>query len=663
MAAPVRSLKGVGDKKSEQYQKLGVSTLGDFLYFFPRKYLDLSDVRPIAELFNGETAIIKAFVGEKSEPLRHRGLLICKAAAADTSGRISLIFYNQKFLFDSLKSKTEYFFYGRIKKSFLGTEMLAPVVIDTEKKVEFRPVYPHSRTLSSAAIERDMKTLLSFGLPDIEFLPEKILNKYNLIPLAEALLHIHFPESREQLESARRRLIFDEFFIFNFGISRMKKDIILKPVFSDFDLSEFFGRLSFSPTGAQMRAISEAVNDLRIGKPMNRLLQGDVGSGKTLVAMALCFLAWKNGLQAAVMAPTEILARQHFTDFAGIFAPFGVKVELLCAKTTAKQKNEIKRRAATGEIDLLIGTHSLLNDEIEFKKLGLIVTDEQHRFGVKQRQKLLHKAQNINCLVMSATPIPRTLGLVIYGDLDVSVLDEMPPGRQKVDTFLVGESYRRRLDAFIEKLTAESGRIYIVCPLIEDNEQLDILSVTEYVKAIKSRLPGLRFGLLHGRLKKDETESIVSGFMEGEIDVLVTTTVIEVGMNVPSAVLMIVENAERFGLSQLHQLRGRVGRSDKKSYCILVSNTKNEKTRDRLAVIKNSNDGFKIAEADLKLRGTGDLFGIRQHGMPEFRLADIFNDSELLLLSKEAVKDISDFSKIEEKARQLFSTVGMELLN
>ena len=461
----------------------------------------------------------------------------------------------------------------------------------------------------------------------------------NMFPLLN-MDEIHFPADFQALEIARRRLIFEELFVLACALGKMRGErvreqgIRLKPV----ELERFWETLPFSPTGAQRRAVDEALSDLYSGSVMNRLVQGDVGSGKTLVAAALIWAAWQNGLCSAFMAPTEILAQQHYTTLSGFLAPFGVRIRKLTGSTGAKEKREIKAALAAGEVDLVIGTHALFSADVEYGNLGLVITDEQHRFGVGQRSALIGKGQRPHVLVMSATPIPRTLALILYGDLDVSILDEMPPGRQKVDTFAVNESYRARLNGFIRKLASEGRQIFVVCPMVEENDELpqELKSAEEHAKALQEAFPELRVACVHGKMKPKEKDAVMAAFVAGETDVLVSTTVIEVGVDVPNAALMVVENAERFGLSQLHQLRGRVGRGRHKSWCILVSDAEGDEVRARLDILCKTGDGFKIAEEDLRLRGPGDFFGSRQSGLPEMHVADLGADAQILQRAQQA---------------------------
>ena len=501
------------------------------------------------------------------------------------------------------------------------------------------PIYPLTAGLNNGALLRLIRQALAVCDPPAEILPEPVRQQYGILPADRAYYAIHEPKTMEEAEQAKKRLIFEEFFVFSAGLSLMRQARAGKQTapYQDTDLVPFEKALPFALTGAQRRAIGEIASDFRKGVPMNRLLQGDVGSGKTMVAAASAFLAARNGRQTALMAPTEILAEQHFASLDKLFAPMGIPVALLTGSMTPKQKRIVRERIASGEVQVAIGTHALLTDATVFADLGLVIADEQHRFGVAQRSRLAAKGADPHLLVMSATPIPRTLALILYGDLEVSVLDELPPGRETVDTFLVGESYRARINAFIRKQVAEGHQCFVVCPAVEENEELGMKAATVWAETLQNTVfPDLRIALLHGQMKGAEKEAAMAAFARGEADVMVATTVIEVGVDVPNATLMVVEDADRFGLSQLHQLRGRVGRGKAKSYCILTSHNKNPETQQRLKALCKTTDGFKIAEEDLALRGPGDFFGSRQSGLPVFRVADLSFDLATLKQAQEA---------------------------
>ena len=507
-------------------------------------------------------------------------------------------------------------------------------------------------------------------------LPDGIRQAHSLCYVNYAYENIHFPSSPEALEVARRRLVFEELFLLTCGLQllRQRRRDVAGPACHPMDMEPFYRRLPFALTGAQRRAIADAVGDMVSGKPMNRLCQGDVGSGKTMVAAACIWFAVENGWQTALMAPTEILARQHYQGLAPLLARFSIRCALLTGSTRARERREILAGLADGTIDLCIGTHALLTEDVQYQKLGLVVTDEQHRFGVNQRAALSQKAEDPHLLVLSATPIPRTLALVIYGDLDVSVIDELPPGRQKVDTFALGESYRPRVQAFIRKLAAAGQQIFVVCPLVGEPDQIpdERKAVTAYARQLQEQVfPDLRVAVLHGKMKPKEKEKVMAAFAAGESDILVSTTVVEVGVDVPNATCMVVENADRFGLSQLHQLRGRVGRGKEKSYCILLSDSRNEETRARLKVMTQTNDGFVISQEDLRLRGPGDFFGQRQHGLPAMKIADLSCDMRLLDEAQTAARQLMErdpelteptHQALRDRIRQLFDT-NADMLN
>jgi ATP-dependent DNA helicase RecG len=650
LGTDVRYIKGIGEKKALALKKLDVLTLYDLVSFFPRRYEDRSVYKPIALTLPEETVCIRAMVADEPRLARvRRGLDMVKFRVVDDSGSVDITYFNQSYIKDNIKKGETYVFYGKVAAAGSRRTMANPVY---EREgapggVTGRivPIY----RLTAGLSQRVMMQAVRQGLDECgsslpEVLPDSILVKYNLCQAGYAYENIHFPADFGALELARRRLIFEELFTLACAMGRLRKrgseKSGIKTKKADFE--EFYRTLPFSPTGAQRRAVEQAAADMCSGRPMSRLIQGDVGSGKTLVAAALVWYMKKNGCMSAFMAPTEILAEQHLRTFTSLLAPFGMTVGLLKGSMTAKEKREVKKRLAGGELDLVIGTHALLTDDVELPSLGLVITDEQHRFGVEQRAALVSKGESPHVLVMSATPIPRTLALIIYGDLDVSVIDEMPPGRQKVDTFAVDESYRRRLYAFIEKQAFEGRQTFVVCPMIDENDELPqgVKSAKEHTEELKKFLPRLRVECIHGKMKAREKEAVMNAFVNGDIDVLVSTTVIEVGVDVPNASLMVIENADRFGLSQLHQLRGRVGRGQYKSYCILVSDADGEDAKARLKVMTQTSDGFKISEEDLKLRGPGDFFGSRQHGLPEMHIADLCSDMNVLQTAQDAAREL-----------------------
>ena len=629
----IRFLKGVGEKRAELLRKKGIDTVGALLRFYPRAYLDWQNITPISECHEGENVCVRA---EITSPVKtaniRRGMTLYKFSAADDSGVIEVTLFNRKYLAENLREGRSYLFYGKLGYGITLRQMSSPEVMPAEY-MGIEPVYAATEGLSSKTIEKIMKNALVYTDSMQDAIPDGIRQKNGLCDFKTALKSIHFPLERQALESAKRRLVFEELFVLQTGLlflKRRRRALAGCTVKKNL-LDEFKKTLSFKLTGAQERVINECLTDMMSPRPMNRLIQGDVGSGKTAVAAALMYISAGNGFQSALMAPTELLAEQHFKTLCKITENSGIKCALLTGSLTKKQKDEVKAGLKSGEIKVAVGTHALLTDDVEFESLGLVVTDEQHRFGVGQRGRLSSKGNNPHTLVMSATPIPRTLGLIIYGDLDISIIDEYPAGRQKIATYCVDSSYNARVYNYIKKFIAEGRQAYIVCPLVDENEALGIKSASEYYEELsENQFKNYTVGLLHGKMKPKDKESVMRRFAAGEIQLLISTTVIEVGIDVPNAALMVIENAERFGLSQLHQLRGRIGRGEYSSACILISDIKSGDTKRRLDVIKNNTDGFKIADEDLKLRGPGDFLGSRQHGLPDMKIADIFADRETL---------------------------------
>lgn len=629
----IRFLKGVGEKRAELLRKKGIDTVGALLRFYPRAYLDWQNITPISECHEGENVCVRA---EITSPVKtaniRRGMTLYKFSAADDSGVIEVTLFNRKYLAENLREGRSYLFYGKLGYGITLRQMSSPEIMPAEY-MGIEPVYAASEGLSSKTIEKIMKNALVYTDSMQDAIPDGIRKKNGLCDFKTALKSIHFPLERQALESAKRRLVFEELFVLQTGLLFLKRRrrALAGCKVKENLLDEFKKTLSFKLTGAQERVINECLSDMMSPRPMNRLIQGDVGSGKTAVAAALMYISAGNGFQSALMAPTELLAEQHFKTLCKITENSGIKCALLTGSLTKKQKDEVKAGLKSGEIKVAVGTHALLTDDVEFENLGLVVTDEQHRFGVGQRGRLSSKGNNPHTLVMSATPIPRTLGLIIYGDLDISIIDEYPAGRQKIATYCVDSSYNARVYNYIKKFIAEGRQAYIVCPLVDENEALGIKSASEYYEELsENQFKGYTVGLLHGKMKPKDKESVMRRFAAGEIQLLISTTVIEVGIDVPNAALMVIENAERFGLSQLHQLRGRIGRGEYSSACILISDVKSGDTKRRLDVIKNNTDGFKIADEDLKLRGPGDFLGSRQHGLPDMKIADIFADRETL---------------------------------
>ena len=644
---PVTVLRGVGPSKAKQFAALNIFTLQDLICHFPRGYEDRTKLVTIDKLEPDVPACFKAMVMNTPRTSHIRkGLDITKVQVADHTARLTLTFFNQKFTTDQLQYGKEYVFYGAVSGDFIGYNMTSPSFepLDAPPITTRRvlPIYPLTAGLSNAAMLKAVRQALSICDPPAEILPQELRQKHGILPAERAYYAIHEPASMEEAELAKKRLIFEEFFVFSAGLALMRtaRAETKTPPYEFTDLTPFLSTLPFTLTGAQSRAIDEILKDLTRGTPMNRLVQGDVGSGKTMVAAASAFLAAKNKQQAALMAPTEILAEQHYASLSRLFAPLGIRCTLLTGSMTPKEKRIARETIAAGETDLIIGTHALVTDSTQFHNLGLVIADEQHRFGVAQRAALSQKGNRPHLLVMSATPIPRTLALLMYGDLEVSIINELPPGREPVDTFLVGENMRARINAFIRKHAAQGNQIYVVCPAVEENEELNIKAAEVWAQTLQQTVfPDLRVALLHGQMKGSEKDTVMTAFSRGEYDILVATTVIEVGVDVPNATLMVIEDADRFGLSQLHQLRGRVGRGKDKSYCILTSRAKNPQTIARLKALCSTNDGFRIAEEDLALRGPGDFFGSRQSGLPVFRVANLSCDLETLKLAQQASVD------------------------
>lgn len=650
LATDVRYIKGIGEQRAKALSKLGITTLRDLIAWFPRKYDDRRQTKRIVDLIPGESACVAAMIASPPTVSHIRkGMDLVKVRAVDESGVLDVTFFNQTWLKNQLHQGETYIFYGKAEGNLLRKTMASPIV-EQEGRGEFTgrivPIYPLTAGVSQLILSRSIRQGLDACadiLPDI--LPNEIRQTHHLCRIGYAYENIHFPEDEKALDLARRRLAFEELFLFTIGLKRLRnrRETVSVPPCGNVDMNAFYAMLPFTLTNAQKRCVEEALSDMRSGIPMNRLCQGDVGSGKTMVAAACVYFMVKNNRQAALMAPTEILAQQHYNGLAPLLESMGIRCALLTGSTKTATKRSISAQLAAGEIDFAIGTHALITESVEFSNLGLVVTDEQHRFGVAQRSALSAKGQHPHTLVMSATPIPRTLALILYGDLDVSIIDELPPGRQPIETFAVPGSYHPRLYNFIRKLVAEGRQAYIVCPMVEVNDELpdERKAVMEYAKMLQTEVfPDLRVSFVHGKMKPKEKEAVMSAFAGHETDILVSTTVIEVGVDVPNAAVMVIENAERFGLSQLHQLRGRVGRGKHQSYCILVSDNKNEETKERLKVMTKTADGFKIAEEDLRLRGPGDFFGVRQHGLPGLKIADIGCDTKLLREAQEAAENL-----------------------
>lgn len=660
----IKYIKGVGEKRAELFNKLGIFDVDSLLHFFPRKYEDWTNTKSVKECENGENVSIKAtMITPVKESMIRRGLTLFKCKFSDGENVINVTIFNNKYQAKALRVYEDYVLFGKLEKNFTSASMSSPKIESIDTGVKVHPIYPATGNLTSNAIAKVIKTALD-SLPEIpETLDEAIKSKYDLISLDKAIRQIHFPNDDNEAEQARKRLIFEELLTLQLGLLKLKsnkKSETSNQIKFDYT-DEFKSLLPFEMTNAQKKAIKCCVDDMFGKYPMNRLLQGDVGSGKTAVAAALCYTVIKNNYQCALMAPTEILANQHFESLNKFFNSTNIRVELLTGSTKPSEKKRIKLALMNGEIDLLIGTHAIIQNDVEFNKLGLVITDEQHRFGVKQRANLANKAQGVHTLVMSATPIPRTLGLILYGDLDISILDELPPGRQEIVTYVVPSSYHQRLYDFIKKAIERGEQAYIICPMVEENEEaLNLKSAEKYGEELANgAFSGYSIGILHGKMKPKEKENVMKAFSNGNIKVLVATTVVEVGVDVPNATIMLVENAERFGLSQLHQLRGRIGRGSKESHCVLITDSKSDNSVNRLMIMKNNSDGFKIADEDLKARGPGDFFGERQHGLPQLKIADMLEDMQTLRLAQECANDIlkEDFNLDLEKNKHLCDNI------
>ena len=647
---PVQYIKGVGPNRVSLLKKLGIETLGDLISFFPREHEDRSKPKNISSLVDGEEALISAFpIGRMNEIRIRKNLTICKLFVRDETGGVEIDWYNQGYLKNNFTINKRYCFYGKVSIKGGRVTMQSPVydLDGTNKNTgKIIPIYPLTYKLSQNTMRKIMENCIEEVNGKLEeTLPKYILDTYNLTDINTAIKQIHFPDSFKNFNIARKRLVFEELFSMQLALLKLKNkydtDKFGIQFSKDVKMSDVFNKLPYKLTRAQTRVLEEIDNDMEKIKPMNRLLQGDVGSGKTVVALIAAYKCVKSGYQAVIMAPTAILANQHLESFSENLDDFGIRCELLVSGISKKKKEDILERLKNGEIDILIGTHAVFEDNVQFKNLGLVVTDEQHRFGVRQRSKLVEKGNNPDVLVMTATPIPRTLAIILYGDLDISIIDELPPNRKKIETYAVTKGLEARVNNFIAKQIDSGRQCYVVCPLVEENEEMDLKSAVETAKIYKETLfPNYRVECLHGKMKVKEKDEIMERFKNGEIDILVSTTVIEVGVNVPNANLMIIENAQRFGLAQLHQLRGRVGRGEYQSYCILKYEGNSQNIKERMNIIAKSDDGFVIAEKDLELRGSGEFFGTKQHGIPEFKIANLFTDIEMLKEVQSIVNEI-----------------------
>ena len=655
----IEYLKGVGKTRGEKYRKLDIKSPYELIYHIPRTYIDFRAYIPIAQAQPDEYCFLKLTITKKLQPQAIRkGLVICKAVATDGTDNIIINIFNNVYAFHALSEGAGYYMYGKVTGGFTRKEINSPVYIKDDEKVLIQPVYRLTQGLTAVMVRTNMQQALNLMKSQpFETLSEDIMEKYELMPLMWSLENIHFPESDEAAQLARERLAFDELLKLQLGMSLMKtrtRNSTAYQMDGKISISEFLDGLPFKMTDGQMKALVEIISDLCRNVPMNRLLQGDVGSGKTAVAAAACYFAYKNGLQSALMAPTEILAMQHYKTLSEFLEPFGLKICLLTGSATAKNKKIIREKILSGEADVIVGTHAIIQKDVEYKNLALVITDEQHRFGVNQRAALAEKGDSPHKLVMSATPIPRTLALIIYGDLDISAITQLPKGRKPIKTYAVTGKMRHRAFNFVRDRLDEGRQAYVVCPMIEDSES-DLFAVKSYAEnAQKQDLKGYSTALLHGKMKANEKEKVMKKFRDGEIQVLICTTVVEVGVDVPNAAVMVIENAERFGLSQLHQLRGRIGRGEFESTCILITDNTTDECIKRMKIMSSTADGFKISEEDLKLRGPGDFFGSAQHGLPPLKIADIACNTQLMkkarMCASEILRDDPELKKPENHA-------------
>ena len=669
LSTSVRYIKGIGEQRAKSLEKLRIFTLRDLISYFPRDYEDRRTFRKIRDLEPGETACVTAMAAASPTLNRVRkGMELVKVRAVDETGALDVTFFNQTYMRDHIRAGEHYTFFGKAEVQGSRRTMVNPLVERENSRTmtgRIMPVYPLTAGISQLTMTRSVEQGLAACrdlLPDP--LPDEVRRDHQLCHTGYAYDQIHFPDDENTLAIARRRLAFEELFLLAIGmqvLSRRREELSCVPL-RDLDLTAFYGSLPFSLTGAQQRAVDEILADLASGRPMNRLVQGDVGSGKTMVAAAAMVCAARSGRQTALMAPTEILAEQHYKGLAPLLEGLGIPCALLTGAARAKERRAVQEGLESGRLQAVIGTHALISPDVTYRDLGLVVTDEQHRFGVGQRSALSAKGERPHLLVMSATPIPRTLALMIYGDLDVSVIDELPPGRQGIDTFAVTGAYRPRIYKFLAREIAAGRQAYMICSMVEENGADDRKAVTEYARVLQEQVfPQLRVACVHGRMKGREKEAVMAAFAGGEADILVSTTVVEVGVDVPNATVMVIEDADRFGLSQLHQLRGRVGRGKHKSYCVLITDNRSEETLARMRVMAQTGDGFRIAEEDLRLRGPGDFFGRRQHGLPALKVADLSWDMALLKEAQQAARalldrdpGLEDHPLIAQRTRELF---------
>lgn len=679
----IQYLKGVGPKKSQLLNRLNIESIEDLLYFFPRSYEDRRKIEKISDIKDGDKTNLEVVLDSKPSMYKpSRKISITKAMVRDDTGIAQLVWFNQDYIIKQLNQGDKIKLNGKVKKSGMITEIHNAIYIKSGEKSDkigkILPIYNLTERLKNNEMIKIMDTALNdyLGYVD-ESIPSYIIDKFKLLSLKDALKYIHFPINRNSYLQSRNRLVFEELFTLQLGLLLLKNRYKNETEYIEFSsndgIDEFLENLPFELTNAQKTVFEEISKDMKAKKQMNRLVQGDVGSGKTIIAVLAMFKAFKNGYQSVMMAPTEILAYQHLESISELFEPYGIKCELLASSVTKKNKEKLMERVKSGEVDILIGTHALIEDYVEFKNLGIAITDEQHRFGVRQRAKLSSKGKSPDILIMTATPIPRTLSLIVHGDLDVSIIDELPPGRKKIETVVRNDRNRDKIYDFVRDQVNQGRQIYIVCPLVEESETLNIKSATElYENLSENEFKDFRVSLLHGKMKPKEKDKVMMSFKQNEADILVSTTVIEVGVNIPNSSVMIIENSERFGLAQLHQLRGRIGRGEYKSYCILMNEGKGKVAKERMSIMEKTNDGFLISEKDLEIRGPGEFFGIRQHGLPELKITQFPRDMKILkaaqevsfdIINKDPELELPEHKAIKRLVKNMFNNESLIIFN
>lgn len=645
-------IKGIGEKTQKLFNKIGIYSVGHLLEYYPRNYDTYRPIEPISSVKQEQIVTIEGFITDSIKINKTKKFTVLSCRIQDSTDSIKLTWFNMPYLRNTLKIGSRFIVRGKVNKKNGMLVIEQPKILSKEEYLKtlniMNPIYSLTHGLSNNAISKATYSIIKEMSLDKDYLPSNIRKEYNLMDYKKAIKAIHFPKNNEEMLKAHERLVFDEFFIFTLALAKLKEDRQVRTcdfmIANGNDIKEsMLKRLPYTLTNAQLRTIDEVIKDMESNRPMNRLIQGDVGSGKTVVSAIALLIVAINKYQGVIMVPTEVLAKQHFESLQEMFDGLGIRIGLLVGSMTAKEKREVYKDIKEHNIDIVVGTHALIQEKVEYDNLALVVTDEQHRFGVKQRENLMGKGNNPHVLVMSATPIPRTLAIILYGDLDISIIDELPSNRLPIKNCVVDTSYRRTAYNFIAKEVAKGRQAYVICPMVEESENIEAENVVDYTETLKLELPpSINVEYLHGKMKPKEKNEIMARFLKNEIQVLVSTTVIEVGVNVPNATVMMIENAERFGLAQLHQLRGRVGRGGHQSYCIIISGNDSKETKQRLEIMNKSNDGFFIASEDLKLRGPGDLFGIRQSGDISFKIGDIFNDAKVLKKANDAAKIISE---------------------